>query len=90
MIRNKYNIVTILIYLIWITFIISTIINFDNITDAGQKGALFVGLPIVTLIITLFCLIIITITNLICKKDFYNDLLYILIPFLGLLLYTFL
>ena len=90
MIRNKYNIVTILIYLLWITFIISTIINFDNITDAGQKGTLFVGLPIVTLIITLFCLIIITITNLICRKDFYNDLLYILIPFLGLLLYTFL
>ena len=89
MIRNKYNIVTILIYLIWITFIISTIINFDNITNAGQKGTLFIGLPIVTLIITLFCFATIVITNLICRKDFYNDLLYILIPFFGLILFAF-
>ena len=90
MIRNKYNKVAILIYLIWITFIVSTIINFDNITNAGQKGTLFVGLPIVTLIITLFCFAIIVITNLICKKNFYDDMLFVVIPFFGLILYAFL
>lgn len=89
MIRNKYNIVTILIYLLWITFIISTIITFDTIESACQQGTLFVGLPIVTIFLTFFCFITIVITNLMCKKNFYDDLLFVIVPFLGLILYIF-
>lgn len=89
MIKNKYNLIVIFIYFLWIGFLIHTIITFDTIQNAGQQGTLFVGLPILTIVLTFICVLFITITNLLCKKNFYYDLIYIIVPFLGLVLYAF-
>lgn len=89
-IQNKINIIPITLYFIWslyvLYFYLFRINSFANQTPCGA-GYLMIGLPVFTIIFTLFTLVIILILNKMHKKKYYVDFEYILVPFLLLTLF---
>lgn len=84
-VENKINLIPITLYFIWclylLYFYLFRIKSFSNETPCGA-GYLMIGLPIFTIIFTLFALIIILILNKMHKKKYYVDYEYITMPFL--------
>ncbi len=74
-----------MLYFIWCLYVIYFCLfrmdYFANKTPCGT-GYLMIGLPVFTIIFTLFTLIIILILNKMQKKKYYFDYEYIIIPFL--------
>jgi hypothetical protein len=93
-ISNKFNIIPISLYLIWIGFVLYffffKIISFSKETPCGA-GYMMIGLPIFTFVFALFSLLLIAIINLLSKKKYYTDYEFISIPFFiitGILMFT--
>lgn len=89
-IQNKINIIPITLYFIWclyvLYFYLFRINSFANETPCGA-GYLMIGLPVFTIIFTLFSLVIILILNKMHKKKYRVDFEYVLVPFLLLTLF---
>ena len=87
-ISNKLNIIPISIYLLWIGFVLCffffQIFSFSKETPCGA-GYMMIGLPIFTLVFSLFSLLLIAIINLFSKKKYYTDYEFISIPFFVLI-----
>ena len=79
-IQNKINIIPITLYFIWslyvLYFYLFRIYSFANETPCGA-GYLMIGLPVFTIIFTLFSLVIILILNKMHKKKYHVDFEYI-------------
>lgn len=93
-ISNKFNIIPISLYLLWIGFVLYffffKIISFSKETPCGARY-LMVGLPFFTFVFTLFSFLLIAIINLFSKKKYYVDYEFISIPFfvlIGILIFT--
>ncbi len=84
-ISNKFNIIPITSYLIWIGFVLYffffRISSFSKETPCGA-GYMMIGLPIFTFVFSLFTLLLIAIINFFSKKKYYTDYEFISIPFL--------
>lgn len=78
--ENKINIIPITLYFIWCLFVLYSFIfqneAFANETPCGA-GYLMVGLPVFTIILGFLALILITILNVFCKRNFYTDYIFI-------------
>ncbi|MCF6139691.1 hypothetical protein L1S34_00170 [Flavobacterium sp. K77] len=87
-INNKKNIIPIGLYLLWIVFVLYffffKINSFSNETPCGA-GYMMIGLPIFTILFSLFGLLILTAINLFSKKKYYTDFEFISIPFIVLI-----
>jgi hypothetical protein len=83
-ISNKFNIIPIFLYLLWIGFVLYffffRILSFSKETPCGA-GYMMIGLPIFTFVFTLISLLLIAIINLFSKKKYYTDYEFISIPF---------
>jgi ABC-type Fe3+-siderophore transport system permease subunit len=87
-ISNKLNIIPISLYLMWIVFVLYffffQIISFSKEAPCGA-GYMMIGLPIFTIVFSLFSLLLIAIINLFSKKKYYTDFEFISIPFFVLI-----
>ena len=85
-INNKFNIIPIVVFWLWLIF--SGFLIFTAFLDKPRCGTMMVllGVPVITLLIALFTLLILSIINLFFKKKYYTDYEFISIPFLIMIL----
>lgn len=83
-ITNKFNILPIIVYLLWVVFVMYffffKIYSFSNEFPCGA-GYMMIGMPIMTFVFTLVSLLLVAVINLFSRKKYYVDFEFISIPF---------
>ncbi len=89
-IQNRINIIPITLYFIWCLYVLCFyLFRMDSFVNKAPCGAgyLMIGLPIFTIIFTLFAFIILLLLNKMTKKKYYVDYEFIIVIFLILIFF---
>jgi len=78
-VRNKYNYPILAILLLWICF---AIYNFCEHSIDDVHGLMHTAIILFTVLMFPICAVIITITNVICKRKYNSDINLITVPFI--------